>query len=104
MTVLYPILCLNEVCYKGTVLYVFSNFRHIPCMTEKLDTVRVVVLLWAFFLCRYSSPKKRSTYIEGLGAQWLSGRGLDSRPRGRGFEPHRRHCVVVLGQDTFILA
>ena len=39
-----------------------------------------------------------------FGAQWLSGRVLDSRPRGRGFEPHRRHCVVVLEQDTFILA
>ena len=38
------------------------------------------------------------------GVQWLSGRVLDSRPRGRGFEPHRRHCVVVLEQDTFILA
>ena len=30
------------------------------------------------------------------GAQWLSGRVLDSRPKGRGFEPHHRHCVVVL--------
>ena len=39
-----------------------------------------------------------------IGAQWLSGRVLDSRPKGRGFEPHRRHCVVVLDQDTFILA
>ena len=39
-----------------------------------------------------------------LGAQWLSGRVLDSRPKGRRFEPHRRHCVVVLEQDTFILA
>ena len=39
-----------------------------------------------------------------MGAQWLSSRVLDSRPRGRGFEPHRRHCVVVLEQDTFILA
>ena len=38
------------------------------------------------------------------GAQWLSGRVLDSRPKGSGFEPHRRHCVVVLEQDTFILA
>ena len=38
------------------------------------------------------------------GAQWLSGRVLDSRLRGRGFEPHQRHCVVVLKQDTFILA
>ena len=32
------------------------------------------------------------------GAQWLSGRVLDSRPKGRGFEPHRHHCVVVLEQ------
>ena len=24
-----------------------------------------------------------------------SGRVLDSRPKGRGFEPHRRHCVVI---------
>ena len=38
------------------------------------------------------------------GAQWLSGRVLDLRLKGRGFEPHRRHCVVVLEQDTFILA
>ena len=39
-----------------------------------------------------------------VGAQWLSGRVLDSRPKGSWFEPHRRHCVVVLEQDTFILA
>ena len=25
------------------------------------------------------------------GAQWLSGRVLDSRQKGRGVEPHRRH-------------
>ena len=29
-----------------------------------------------------------------MGAQWLSGRVVDSRPRGRVFEPHRLHCVV----------
>ena len=32
------------------------------------------------------------------GAQWLSGRVLDLRPRGRGFEPHRLHCVVSLSK------
>ena len=37
----------------------------------------------------------------GMGAQLLSGRVLDSRPKGRGFEPHRRHCVVIFEQDTF---
>ena len=39
-----------------------------------------------------------------LGAQWLSVRVLDSRPRGRGFEPHRHHYVVVLEQDTIYLS
>ena len=29
----------------------------------------------------------------------LSGRVLDSRPKGRGFEPHRRHCVVSLSKN-----
>ena len=44
------------------------------------------------------------THYRDKGAQWLSGRVLDSRPKGHGFEPHRRHCVVVFEQDTFILA
>ena len=47
---------------------------------------------------------ERKSYHDGMGAQWLSGRVLASRPRGCRFEPHRRHCVVVLEQDTFILA
>ena len=34
-----------------------------------------------------------------MGAQWLSGRVLDSRPRGRGLEPHWRHCVVSLSKN-----
>ena len=34
-----------------------------------------------------------------MGAQWLSGRVLDSRPKGRGLEPHRRHCVVSLSKN-----
>ena len=33
------------------------------------------------------------------GARWLIGRVLDSRPRGRGFEPHRHHCVVSLSKN-----
>ena len=45
-----------------------------------------------------------SQCIEFKKAQWLNGRVLDSRLRGQGFEPHLRHCVVVLEHDTFILA
>ena len=36
----------------------------------------------------------------------LSGRVLDSRPSDRGFEPHRRHCVVSLSKiinPSFVL-
>ena len=34
-----------------------------------------------------------------MGAQWLSGRVVDLRPKGCGFEPHRRHCVMSLGNN-----
>ena len=33
-----------------------------------------------------------------LGAQRLSGRVLDPRPRGRGFKSHCHHCVVSLSK------
>ena len=55
------------------------------------------------FLVQYSEERFSHLKLKE-GAQWLNGRVLDSRPKGRGFEPHRRHCVVVLEQDTFILA
>ena len=35
--------------------------------------------------------------------KWLSGRVLDSRPRDRGFEPHRRHCVVSLSKNLILV-
>ena len=56
------------------------------------------------FFCKAVEWHSISYAAAALGAQWLSGRVLDSRPKGRGFEPHRRHCIVVLEQDTFILA
>ena len=34
-----------------------------------------------------------------MGAKWLSGRVLDSRPRCHGFEPHWRHCIVSLSKN-----
>ena len=44
-----------------------------------------------------NTPQINSRHREG--AQWLSGKVLDSRPKGRGFEPHRRHCVVSLSKN-----
>ena len=43
-------------------------------------------------------------YTHNEGAQWFSVRVLNSGPSSHGFERHRRHRVVVLEQDTFILA
>ena len=34
-----------------------------------------------------------------MGGQWLSGRVLDSRPKGPGFKPYRHHCVVSLSKN-----
>ena len=48
-----------------------------------------------------SSGIRGSLYFVLNGQQ---GRVLDLGPKGRGLEPHRHHCVVVLEQDTFILA
>ena len=39
-----------------------------------------------------------------VGAQWLSGKVLDSRPKGHRFEPYPRHCDVSLSKDTYIIA
>ena len=57
---------------------------------------------WWFFLCFFAyntSHKCLVNITKWQGAQWLSGRVLDSRPKGRGFEPHRRHCVVSLSKN-----
>ena len=40
----------------------------------------------------------KQTAYRSLGAQWLSGRVLDLRPRGSGFEPHWCLCVVSLSK------
>ena len=34
-----------------------------------------------------------------MGAQWVSGRVLELRLWGRGFEPHRCHCIMSLSKN-----
>ena len=50
-------------------------------------------------LCLIISIIYWNLFYQFSGAQWLTGRVLDSRPKGRGFEPHRRHCVVSLSKN-----
>ena len=37
------------------------------------------------------------------GVQWLGDSVFESRPRGRGFEPHMRQCVVSLSNTHLSL-
>ena len=60
----------------------------------KTQSVGIHVLPCVFF--KASNALTRSH--EKMGAQLLSCRLIDSRPRGRGFEPNRRHCVVSLSK------
>ena len=73
-----------------------TNVQKMMCYNPKLNLVYINASIY--------KKKKNLVKFYQQGAQWLSGRVLDSRPKGSGFEPHRRHCVVVLEQDTFILA
>ena len=71
-------------------------------MVQKIFTIFsllkffVYLNLWSHTYCIICMGK--SIRIQ-KGVQWLSGRVLDSRLRGRGFEPHRRHCVVSLSKN-----
>ena len=67
-------------------LYLFARYRlkyqsSSRSLTQDTSTIYIV-----FYLL----------LLQNAGAQWLIGRVLDSRPKGSGFEPHRRHCIVSL--------
>ena len=52
----------------------------------------------------FENPEDRFPPVKThMGGQWLSGRVLESRPRGCGFEPHRHHCVVSLSKTHLSL-
>ena len=57
------------------------------------------ILCWYIEQRNYLSSSLVLDQIYYMGAQWLSGRVLDSRPKGCGFEPHQRHCVVSLSKN-----
>ena len=55
-------------------------------------------------LSLFRNKFNKFNYTGARGSAVAQCRVLDLRPKGRGFEPHRLHSVVVLEQDTFILA
>ena len=68
------------------------------------ECARVHLRVGGQFFHNFSESINSIQIFVFVGAQWLSGRVLDLRLRGRGFESHQEYCVVVLEQDTFILA
>ena len=73
------------------------------CKSSLIRVNNVIPSQQSTHLIRWS---KRCLQILGLllysfqdGSAVLSGRVLDSRLRGRGFEPHRHHCVVSLSKN-----
>ena len=73
----------------------FNNFFIYPKNIGHFYVVRMFIEVIQFS-CKCNLPLK---YHLLLGAQWLSGRVLNSRPKSRRFEPHLRHCVVSLSKN-----
>ena len=104
--------CFLTIKYVSTVQYLSISFLYIRDLRlshfSQSKKVAVELLCHATALIYTYHERKYHELLRivtnSVGAQWLSGRVLDSRPNDRGFEPHRRHCLVVLEQDTFILA
>ena len=88
--------------WAGTVMWDRVKTMEIPiwCARKLRPLPWCCRLSWC---CRSSRSWRFYFTASGWGAQWLGGRVLDSRPKGRGFQPHRLHGIVVLEQDTFIL-
>ena len=101
----------SKTCIKlPSVLKIFV-FSPINCRKTRLNLVCSTLRLESksrdkyhnraisIKIARPGSYRVSGDIYRGEGAQWLSGRVLDSRPRGRGFEPHQRHLVVSLSMN-----
>ena len=66
---------------------------YIPGIFEPRHVISNIVSFYECILRRSCA----ATFL--MGVQWLSGRVLDTKQKGRGFEPHRRHCVVSLSRN-----
>ena len=88
---------------QGEHSAILLTFIKLPFVMKIFD---LSIFEWPFYtdltviivlVDQQDSHMKITTLITG--AQWLSGRVLDSRPRGHGFEPHWRHCIVFLSKN-----
>ena len=94
-----PLVCYSLICFQwccDTCLcsnYFVMLHSKVPIKKKREKSL---------FIFAYSKYSKILNIF--LSLTEFSGRVLDSRPRGHRFEPHWCDWVVVLEQDTFILA
>ena len=83
----------SPIKYKSRYRNEISKNKYSTVYTPEYWSVAVQV-------CRYHLTYDNDYVItSSQGAQWLSGRVLVSGPKGRRFEPHRRHWVVSLSKN-----
>ena len=92
---------LSKIVLWWSFLLIYANLDLRACIDVGMTTNTTILHSFVTCVDQILTPSEivqsfNLTYIYKKGTQWLSGRVLDSRPKGRGFEPHRRHCVVVL--------
>ena len=59
----------------------------------------LIMYIYDYFVLRCYTSHYNKRLLTYLLTYLLTGRVLDSRPKDRGFEPHRRNCVVSLSKN-----
>ena len=102
VSVQYPAVRTSRLAWWGQVFISVSVQYHAVMRGSQMFCQRGYNsdnVLFIYFFKYLMWGKRIQIPLKSGGAQWLSGRELDSRPRGRRFEPHRRHCVVSLSKN-----
>ena len=88
-------ICLHTcICHQQTIFGFTSRlYKRYKWQIGRL------LMIFPNYLNHDQNGQKYGPDPDRKGAQWLSGRVLNSRPRGRRFEPHPRHCVVSLSKN-----
>ena len=75
-----------------------ANFNVVNMPFNAIRENKTLAKISEFTVHKWEKRSAVAQWSSRKGAQLLSGRVLDSKPRGRGFEPHRRHCAVSLSK------
>ena len=80
-----------KCCIMAHFIWVFMDCKSTHLVVSSLQRVKIEISMKDCINIPFLHLIK--------GGQWLSGRVLDSRPKGRRFELHWCHCVVSLSKN-----